>query len=104
MSLFAQVWGLSELEAARVLGYSRPELTHWPADVVPRDRTETMADLEAATELLIRYVEIGRIPVVVRRPAADLDGRSLLELVVAGDARGTVLACRRMFDFSNVQG
>ena len=96
------LWGLSQSEASRLFGVSRQALSKWFANGVPADRLETVADLAAATDLLARYLKLDRIPGVVRRRADRIDGRSLLELVAAGDARGTLEACRAMFDLSAV--
>lgn len=99
---FLGVWGLSASEASRLFGVSRQALSKWLTQGVPTDRTEMVADLAAATDTLVRYLKLDRIPATVRRKAARLGGRSLLDLVAAGDSRGTLEACRVMFDFSTV--
>lgn len=99
---FLGVWGLSASEASRLFGVSRQALSKWLTQGVPTDRTEMVADLAAATDTLVRYLKLDRIPATVRRKAARLGGRSLLDLVAAGDSRGTLEACRAMFDFSTV--
>ena len=96
------VWGLSASEAARLLGVSRQALSKWLVQGIPADRLETVADLAAATDLLVRYLKLDRIPAAVRRKAERLDGRSLLDLVAAGDSHRALEACRAMFDFSAV--
>lgn len=98
------IWGLSQSEASRLFGVSRQALSKWFTQGVPADRLETIADLAAATDLLVRYLKLDRIPGVVRRTADRLDGRSLLDLVAAGDSRKVLESCRSMFDFSGVQG
>ncbi|MGO9197366.1 MAG: hypothetical protein ACLQK4_09590 [Acidimicrobiales bacterium] len=100
---FLVVWGLSQSEAARLFKVSRQALSKWLSHGVPADRLETMADLAAATDLLVRYLKADRIPGVVRRRAAGLGDRSLVELVGAGDSHATLEACRAMFDFTAVQ-
>jgi transcriptional regulator with XRE-family HTH domain len=99
---FLEVWGLSGSAAARLFGVSRQALSKWLAQGVPADRLETVANLAAATDLLVRYLKIGRVPATVRRKADRLKGSSLLDLVAAGDSRGALQACRAMFDFSGV--
>jgi hypothetical protein len=99
---FLGVWGLSASEGSRLFGVSRQALSKWFTQGVPGDRLEMVADLAAATDLLVRYVKLDRIPATVRREADRLDGRSLLDLVAAGDSRGVLGACRAMFDFSAV--
>lgn len=94
------VWGLSQSEAARRLGVSRQAVSKWLAGGVPADRVEALADLSAATDLLVRSLRRDRIPAVVRRPAPALGGESLLDLVGRGETRAVLDACRTMFDFA----
>jgi hypothetical protein len=100
---FLGVWGLSASEAARLFGVSRQALSKWSAHGIPTDRREMIAELSAATDLLSRYLKLDRIAATVRRDAARLGGRSLLDLVAAGDSRGALEACRAMFEFSTTQ-
>lgn len=94
-----QVWGLNQSEAAKLFGVSRQALSKWLAKGVPSDRVQMIADLAAATDLLVRYLKRDRIPAVVRRPAAALDGRSLVDLVAASRTRDVLETCRSMFEF-----
>jgi hypothetical protein len=96
------VWGLSKAEAARVFGVSRQALGKWVSDGVPAERTEAVADLSAATDLLVRYLRRDRIPAVVRRGFDRAGGRSILE-VAAEDPAAALAHVRAMFDFSRVQ-
>ncbi|MHB1912032.1 MAG: hypothetical protein ACYCTI_08270 [Acidimicrobiales bacterium] len=100
---FLRVWGLSASEASRLFGVSRQAVSKWFTQGVPAERVEAVADLAAATDLLVRYLKVDRIPATVRRNAGGMGGRSLLDLVAAGDSRGALQACRAMFDFSAVQ-
>ena len=97
------VWDLSRSEAARHFGISRQALSKWLQHGVPAERTEAIADLAAATDLLVRYLKRDRIPAVVRRPSMELGNRSLLDLLAAGDTRALLVACRSMFDFERAQ-
>lgn len=97
------VWQLSQSEAARLFGVSRQAVSKWIEHGVPADRTELVADLAAATDLLVRYVKRERIPAVVRRPANALGGKSLLDLLADGRSRDVLGACREMFAFENAQ-
>jgi hypothetical protein len=47
-------------------------VSKWLEQGVPAERVETVADLAAATDLLVRYLQRDRIPAVVRRPAPAL--------------------------------
>lgn len=93
------VWELNQSDAARIFGVSRQAISKWLAQGVPPDRATAIADLAAATDLLVRHLKRERIPAVVRRPAPALDGRSLLELLERDDARAVLRACRAMFAF-----
>ncbi len=93
------VWGLTQSDAARLFGVSRQAVGKWLRAGVPSERAVAVADLGAATDLLVRYLRRERIPAVVRRAAAVTGGRSLVE--VAGDDPGAALdAVRAMFDFA----
>ena len=56
-----------------------------------------------ATDLLDRRVKRERIPAVVRRSAANLGGRSLLDLAYSGRYREVRDAVAAMFDLRRVQ-
>lgn len=98
-----QVWGLSQVEAARLFGVSRQAVSKWIARGLPADRVRTVADLSAATDVLTRYLKRDRVPAVVRREAAALGGLSLLDLAAEGRSRDVLEACRAMFEFSDAQ-
>jgi hypothetical protein len=98
------VWQLSQAEAARLFGVSRQALGKWLELGVPADRAGAVADLAAATDLLVHYLQRDRIPAVVRRGADALDGLSLLELVGRGRTHEMLSACRAMFAFEGSQG
>jgi predicted transcriptional regulator len=98
------VWQLSQSDAARLFGVSRQAVSKWLEQGVPVERAETVANLAAATDLLVRYLQRERIPAVVRRVAPALGGRSLLDLLGAGKSREVLEACRGMFAFDQAQG
>ena len=98
---FLDAWGLSLTEAARLFGISRQALTKWRDGQIPADRVAAVADLGAATDLLVHHLRRDRIPAVVRRPAAGLGGSTLLELA-GTDTGAVVAACEEMFDFSRI--
>lgn len=93
------VWDLSQSEAARLFGVSRQALSKWMQHGVPNDRAEHVADVAAATDLLLHHLKRDRIPAVVRRAAPALHDRSLLDLFALGETAEVLAACRRMFDF-----
>jgi hypothetical protein len=95
-----EVWGLNQSQAATLFGVTRQAVSKWLSAGVPTDRVETVADLAAGTDVLVHYLKRERIPAVVRRSADGLGGRSLLDVVAAGDTRAVLEACRAMFDFA----
>lgn len=97
-----EAWGLSQAEAARLFGVSRQAVGKWRRRGVPSERAGAVADLAAATDLLLRHLKRDRIPAVVRRPIPALDGVSLVELLGRGDTRAVLAACRDMFRFDRV--
>lgn len=100
---FTELWGLSNAAAARIFGVSRQAFSKWIRNGPPAARSAAVADLASATELLDRYVKRERIPAVVRRPAPNLGGRSLLDLAGDGDTRAVAEAVAEMFDLRRVQ-
>lgn len=96
-----RLWGLSRKELGELFGVSRQAVSKWISDGVPADRTEQVADVEAITDLLDRYLKRDRIAAVVRRRAPRLDGSSLIELVSAGRSGDALRLTREMFAFTD---
>ena len=97
----ASVWQLSRRELGELFGVSRQAVTKWLDTGVPSDRAEQVADVQAITDLLERYLKRERIPAVVRRAAPKLEGTSLLELVRTGRAHDALLLTRAMLTFTD---
>lgn len=95
------VWGWSQAEAARLFGVSRQAIGKWLQHGPPSERAGPLADLAAATDLLVHYLKRDRIPAVVRRPIPALGGVSLTELLTRGDTSTLLAACRDMFRFEH---
>ena len=93
------VWGLNQSDAARLFGVTRQAVSKWLLGGVPAERSEAIADLAAATDLLVRHLKRDRIPAVVRRRVPALDGKSLIDLFADSRTRDVLEACRSMFDF-----
>ena len=97
-----ETWGLSQAETARLFGVSRQAIGKWRRRGVSPDRAGAVADLAAATDLLVHHLKRDRIPAVVRRPIPVLDGASLVDLLGRGDTRAVLAACREMFRFDRI--
>ncbi|HEX3393718.1 MAG TPA: hypothetical protein VHS52_04250 [Acidimicrobiales bacterium] len=96
------VWSLSMADAGRMFGVSRQAVDKWISRGVPEQRRQVVADLEAVTDLLVRYLKRDRIPGVVRRPAERLEGASMLDWARAGRTSELVAYTREMFDLRRV--
>lgn len=97
------LWDLSNAAAARMFGVSRQAFSKWLAKGPPPHRIDDVARVEMITDVLNRYVKRERIPAVVRRRAAMLGDRSLVEALEQGDYRGAAEAVRAMFDLRRIQ-
>ena len=93
------VWDVSQSEAARLFGVSRQALSKWLVQGAPAERAEAIADLAAATDLLVRYLKRDRIPAVVCRPVPAANGDSLIDLLGQGRTPELLTLCRAMFSF-----
>jgi hypothetical protein len=62
------------------------------------DDREALAD---ATDLLRRRIRPDRLELVIRRPAPTLEGRSLLEMVAAGEFQAVRESVVRMFELKS---
>lgn len=102
LETLAESWGLSEADTARVLGISPVTLRRYRRTGVPTTQTPAIAALSAATAILRQHVRGGQVPEVVRRPATDLGGRSLLDLALAGDYDDVLQSVERTFDLGRV--
>lgn len=100
LSRVLQVWGLSQSEAAQLFGVSRQALSKWLQHGIPADRAAAVADLAAATDILVHHLKRDRIPAVVRRTSPALDNQSMVELIALARTPVLLAACRAMFDFS----
>lgn len=97
------LWDLSNAGAARLFGVSRQAFAKWLGEGPPAGRVDDVTAVDNITQLLDRYVKRERIPAVVRRPAENLGGRSILETVEAGEYENAADSVRRAFDLRRVQ-
>lgn len=98
-----EVWDLSQSEAARLFGVSRQALSKWLSQGAPATRADLIADLAAATDILVRHLKRDRISAVVRRPVPALDGLTLLGLLELDESGRLLSVCRDMFSFGDAQ-
>lgn len=97
------LWGLSNAGAARLFGVSRQAFSKWLVGGPPAERADDVTEVDNITSLLDRHVKRERIPAVVRRPAARLGGRSLIEALEAGHYRLASEVMAESFDIRRVQ-
>ncbi|MEM7091803.1 MAG: helix-turn-helix transcriptional regulator [Actinomycetota bacterium] len=90
-------WGLSQAEFASLVGISRQAVAKWLTRL-PSDREVMVANLAAATDVLVHYVRRERIPAVVRRQAPGLENRSLVDLIAGDETAQLLRVTRQMFD------
>lgn len=98
-----KLWDMSNAAAARLFGVSRQAFSKWLAGGPPANRADDVARVASITDLLDRYVKRERIPAVVRRPAPILGGRSIIEMVEAGEYAGAAVSVGEMFDLGRLQ-
>ncbi len=97
------VWGLSQTDAGGAFGVTRQAVSKWLAAGPPSERAVAIGDLAAATDILVRHLNRDRIPAVVRRPAENLGGRSLLDVLATTGSRAVLEATQAMFAFEHTQ-
>jgi len=100
---FERVWQLSSSQAAAVFGVSRQAYAKWRSGGIPADRRVDVQLADQATSTLLAHVRVDRIPVVVRRPAVSLGGRSLLDIARANDLEAVRDEVEAVFDLGRVQ-
>ncbi len=98
-----EVWDLSRSEVGRRFGVSRQAVAKWLVDGIPAERAAVIADVSAATDILVRYIKRDRIPAVVRRPVPSAAGVTLLSMLGEDRSREILTVCREMFDFARSQ-
>jgi hypothetical protein len=97
------LWNLSAAQGAQLFGISRQAFAKWQKAGPPAERAEAVAALAAATDILDHHLKRERIPAVVRRKAAQLAGKSLLDLALAREYERVRSVVETMFDLRRVQ-
>lgn len=93
------IWGLSQAEAARLLGISRQAIGKWLERGAPSERLIWVGNLAVATDILVHYLQRDRIPAVVRRAIPACRNRSLIDMLASDEAEALVVTTRAMFSF-----
>jgi transcriptional regulator with XRE-family HTH domain len=91
---------LSETELGSLFGVSRQAVSQWREKGIPATRAEAVAHILQTVDLLDRKLASGRLPLVARRPADRLGGRSILQ-ALAADPQGTHEIFAAAFDWSS---
>jgi hypothetical protein len=97
------LWNLSAAQGAQLFGVSRQTFAKWQKAGPPAERAEAVAALATATEILAHHLNRERIPAVVRRKAAQLAGKSLLDLARAREYDRVRSVVETMFDLRRVE-
>lgn len=80
-----RLWDISATQLGQMFGISRQAASKWLSEGAPAARRDQVALLGQATDLLDQWVKRERIPAVVRRPVDALDGRTRLDVALAGE-------------------
>lgn len=94
------LWGLTQGDLGAVFGVSRQAVAKWARRGVPEAARVRLADLDATNDLLTHHLKHDRIPAVVRRSAARLGGRSMLDVATAGQTSELLRYTREMLDLA----
>ena len=97
-----RLWDISNAELGRMFGVSRQAASKWLEDGPPAARRDQVELLGQATDLLDQWIKRERIPAVVRRPVDVLDGRSRLEVALAGEFGRLRDELRDTFDLARI--
>lgn len=94
------VLGLSITELGALFGVTRQAAGLWLADRPPAARSAKAATVAAIADILARRLKPARIPGIVRRPAPEYGGHTMLELIAADRHEWLLESVRRSFDFA----
>lgn len=90
---------LSETELGALFGVSRQAVSQWREKGIPANRADAVAHVLQTVDLLERKLVAGRLPLVARRPADRLGGKSILQ-ALTDDPAGTHAVFAAAFDWS----
>jgi hypothetical protein len=93
-------FGISTAELGRLFGVSRQAADQWLGGDVPADRRGKASTVLAIADLLSHRLKPGKLPGVARRPAGAYGGRTMLEMIAAGEHEELLESVRASFDFA----
>lgn len=97
-----RLWDISAAQLGVMFGVSRQAMAKWLSDGPPAIRRDQVALLDQSTDLLDRWIKRDRIPAVVRRNVDSLDGRTRLDVALAGEFESLRDELTETFDVSRV--
>ena len=97
-----RLWDISAAQFGVMFGVSRQAMAKWLSDGPPAIRRDQVALLDQSTDLLDRWIKRDRIPAVVRRNVDSLDGRTRLDVALAGEFESLRDELTETFDVSRV--
>jgi len=97
-----RLWDISASQLGVMFGVSRQAMAKWLSDGPPAIRRDQVALLDQSTDLLDRWIKRDRIPAVVRRNVDSLDGRTRLDVALAGEFKSLRDELTDTFDVSRV--
>ncbi len=95
-----EVLGLSITELGGLFGVTRQAAGLWLADGPPGARRAKAATVAAVADILARRLRPARVPGIVRRPAAEYGGETMLTLIAADRHEWLLESVRRSFDYA----
>lgn len=96
-----RVFGLTKSELGALFGVTRQAAAQWLDGGVPGSRSARVLTVAEIAEQLDHNLKSSQIPAIVRRPAAAYGGRTMLDVIAAGEERWLLDDVTRSFDYSS---
>ena len=94
------VFGLSITELGALFGVTRQAAGLWLAEGPPAARRAKAAIVAATADILAHRLKPARVPGIVRRPAAEYGGETMLGLIAAERHEWLLESVRSSFDYA----
>ncbi len=98
----AEVFVLSVAELGELFGVPEQTAAGWLTTGIPAEQRAKVAGVLAIANLLTRYLKADRISAIARRPAEAYGGRTMLQIIAAGDHEELLRSVRALVDFGGV--